>query len=81
MLDQLPFLKCFLHVLAYTVKFVGEVHNCIKTSPLPKQHSILGKKQIPGSHVSGGSDTKTFFKSIIIEISSESSKAERKRIK
>ena len=81
MVDQLPFLKHFLHVLACTIRFVGDVHNCIKTSPLPKQHSTLGKKQIPGSHVSGGSDTKTFIKSIITEISSESSKAKRKRIK
>ena len=81
MLDQLSFLKCFLHVLACTIRFVGEVYNCIKTSPLAKQHSTLGKEQITGSHVSGGSDTKTFIKSNIIETSSESSKAKRKRIK
>lgn len=81
MLDQLPSLKCFLRVLACTIRFVGEVYSCIKISLLPKQHSTLGKKQIPGSHVSGGSDTKTFIKSNIIEISSESSKAKRKIIK
>lgn len=73
------FLEPFLHILACTVRFVGEVHRYIDISiSYPVSH--IGKK-VPRSHVLGGSDTKAFIKSIIIERSSKSSKAKRKGIK